>query len=118
MTACDRCDKVIQGPRFRRAKQTGHTDRANGKRDIHYANVFICTHCVLRGRVRDAVFFVIRWAKAKVVASNAVFVIVILGALALYWYFFENTEASSQKTVAVTAVAPRANAPRLIPPGK
>ena len=104
MTACDRCDKVIRGPRFGRAKQTGHTDRADGKRDIHYTNVFICTHCV--------------WAKAKVVASNAVFVIVILGALALYWYFFENTEASSQKTVAVTAVAPRANAPRLIPPGK
>jgi hypothetical protein len=46
-----------------------------------------------------------------------VFVIVILGALALYWYFFENIEAS-QKTVAVTAVAPKATAPRLIPPGK
>ena len=115
MTDCDRCDEVIRGLRFRRDKQTGHTDRADGKRDIHYTNVFICTHCVLREMVRDAVSFVILWAKAKVTARNAVFV--ILGALALYGYFFENIEAS-QKTIAVTAVAPKATAPRLIPPGK
>jgi hypothetical protein len=57
-------------------------------------------------------------AKWEVMARNAVFVIVILGALALYWYFFENIEAPSQKTVAVTAVAPKATAPRLIPPGR
>jgi hypothetical protein len=67
--------------------------------------------------VRDTVFFVFLWAKAKVMARNAVFVIVILGALALYWYFFENIEAS-QKTIAVTAVAPKAGALRLIPPEK
>jgi hypothetical protein len=83
------------------------------------------------GKGRDAVSFVILWAKAKVTAPNAVFkaVFIILGALAVAWLLEKiqlvsllSLEARSKETTAVMAVAPKVTAPKprliLIPPGQ
>jgi hypothetical protein len=95
---------------------------------------------MVREKVRDAVSFVILWAKAKVMAPNAAFkaVFIILGALAVAWLLEKidlvsllSLEARSQETGAVyqnpdfpsvTAIAPTVTAPKprliLIPPGQ
>jgi hypothetical protein len=105
MTDCPRCREMIIGQPITRNEEVGHTVRADGKRDTHFSKVSICGSC---HRLEKR-------AEWEVMARNAVFL--IIGALALYWFLFENIEAQSQKTVAVTAVAPKATAPRLIPPG-
>jgi hypothetical protein len=106
MTDCYRCGEMILGQPLRKDEEVGHTVRADGKRDTHYSKVFICKRC--HQGEKDA--------KAEAMARNAV--VVILGLGALYWFFLKTDVAPSQETVAVTAVAPKATAPRLICPGK
>jgi hypothetical protein len=113
MTTCHGCKKTIWFRRFEKDEKVGHTtDRAGNKLETQYKLVVKCLGCHLKEKVVKAVSDVARRAVAPL---SALALCVILGALAVSWFFIENTNAPSQ-TVEVTAAAPRANAPRLILP--
>jgi hypothetical protein len=107
MPNCYRCDKAIdQGQASRRKEEVRQTVSSDGKRETHYSNEFVCKRCVY-------------WEIARYGS-------VILGGLALAWFFetidlrsLVSLEARSQETIAVGSVAPKIDTkPRLIPPEK
>jgi hypothetical protein len=115
MTTCHGCKKTIWFLRFEKSEKAGHTtDRAGNIQEMQYKPVVKCLGCHLKEIMVKAVNDMAR--RAVVPLKSALALCVILGALAVSWFFIENTNAPSQ-TVAVTAVAPKATAPTLIPPG-
>jgi hypothetical protein len=133
MTKCHGCKKTIWFRRFQTHEQDGFTIRADGSQDIHHKSFVICFGCHLKEKAAKFVKKQARrlWEKAAKVAMNLArragltSFAPILGAFGLFviaglvgWFFVENTISPSQNTVAVTALAPKATAPKpiLIPP--
>jgi hypothetical protein len=106
MTTCHGCKKTIWFRRFEKNEKVGHTtDPAGNILEMQYKPVVKCLGCHLKEAVNDM-------ARKGVVPLSALALCVILGAIAVSWFFIEN--APSQ-TFDVTAAASR---PRLIPPGR
>jgi hypothetical protein len=116
MTICDDCKKTIWFLPFERDVKVSHTDRGGNRIDTQYKLVVKCPKCHFKEKVVKALND-LAWGAVTTLGPRGLGVIAILSVLAASWFSHENKTAPSQ-TVAVTAFAPKATAPkpRLIPP--